>query len=313
MTDPYIRHEQHPTFATRPSFLGIERCDADAAICVAGIPYDLGTSNRPGARFGPAAIRQASRMLVDGDHPASLGRDRAARPRRYRRFPHRAWRHPGHARQIEAQASGVRHLVALGGDHTITLALLRALAPRTGPRSALVHFDAHVDTWPDSFGQRLRARLAVLPRDRGGADRSAPHDADRHPLADAPRRCIDWTVGKGVTILSAEEVHEAGPAGRRRADPRGRRRRAGLSELRCRRARPGLRAGHRHARDRRARDLAGAGDPAPARRARLPRHGCGRGVAALRCRRDHRARRGDDRLGIPRAARAPRKSLERAS
>ena len=58
-----------PTYATRPTFLGIERSDPGAAICVAGIPYDLGTSNRPGARFGPTAIRQASRMLVDGDHP----------------------------------------------------------------------------------------------------------------------------------------------------------------------------------------------------------------------------------------------------
>src|SRR3954454_18534958 len=58
-----------PTFAIRPSFLGIEKSDPAAAICVAGIPYDLGTSNRPGARFGPNAIRQASRMLVDGDHP----------------------------------------------------------------------------------------------------------------------------------------------------------------------------------------------------------------------------------------------------
>src|SRR5436853_4532088 len=59
-----------PTFATRPSFLGLERSKLNAAICVAGIPFDLGTSNRPGARFGPGAIRQASRMLVDGDHPA---------------------------------------------------------------------------------------------------------------------------------------------------------------------------------------------------------------------------------------------------
>src|ERR1700746_1708973 len=58
-----------PTFAIRPTFLGVERSGTDAAICVAGIPYDLGTSNRPGARFGPNAIRMASRMLVDGDHP----------------------------------------------------------------------------------------------------------------------------------------------------------------------------------------------------------------------------------------------------
>jgi arginase family enzyme len=60
-----------PTFAIPSTFLGIQRTDRDAAICIAGIPYDLGTSNRPGARFGPAAIRQASRMLVDGDHPAN--------------------------------------------------------------------------------------------------------------------------------------------------------------------------------------------------------------------------------------------------
>src|SRR5215469_4992798 len=60
-----------PTFALRPTFLGLAQTSADAAICIAGIPFDLGTSNRPGARFGPTAIRQASRMLVDGDHPAS--------------------------------------------------------------------------------------------------------------------------------------------------------------------------------------------------------------------------------------------------
>ena len=57
------------TYAVAPTFLGVERRDRDAPICVAGIPLDLGTSNRSGARFGPAAIRQASRMLVDGAHP----------------------------------------------------------------------------------------------------------------------------------------------------------------------------------------------------------------------------------------------------
>jgi arginase family enzyme len=64
---------QVPTFAVPPAFLGIERTHSDAALCVAGIPYDLGTSNRPGARFGPGAIRRASRMLVDGDHPMNWG------------------------------------------------------------------------------------------------------------------------------------------------------------------------------------------------------------------------------------------------
>ena len=61
-----------PTFAVRPSFLGIERSDPAAAICVAGIPYDLGTSNRPGARFGPVpaakkALERAGLTLKDID------------------------------------------------------------------------------------------------------------------------------------------------------------------------------------------------------------------------------------------------------
>src|ERR1051326_471774 len=141
-----------PTFAVRPSFLGIERSDRAASICIAGIPYDLGTSNRPGTRFGPAAIRQASRMLVDGDHPLDW-----ANPARLdlADIGDFAIAH-GDIREslarIESQATGLKHLVALGGDHTMTLPLLRALARRTGPLG-LVHFDAHVDTWPESFGQ----------------------------------------------------------------------------------------------------------------------------------------------------------------
>src|SRR5436305_5802969 len=155
-----------PTFAIRPSFLGIDKSDPAAALCVAGIPYDLGTSNRPGARFGPAAIRQASRMLVDGDHPIA-GTDPAEQDIADIgdfRIAHGDIQ--GTLTAIEAQAKQLRPLVALGGDHTITLALLRALASRTGPNQqplALVHFDAHVDTWPDSFRQRVGHGLPFYP------------------------------------------------------------------------------------------------------------------------------------------------------
>src|SRR6516162_6666090 len=122
-----------PTFAIRPSFLGIERTNADAAICVAGIPFDLGTSNRPGARFGPAAIRQASRMLVDGDHPLSRTAPGAGDITDLGDFAIAHGDILGSLKLIEEQAKPLRHLVALGGDHTVTLGLLRALAARTGP------------------------------------------------------------------------------------------------------------------------------------------------------------------------------------
>ena len=198
-----------PTFAVRPSFLGIARSDRAAAIAVAGIPYDLGTSNRPGARFGPAAIRQASRMLTDGDHPiagiapaecdiADIGDFRIAHGDIQASLA-----------LIEKEAKGLRHLVALGGDHTITLALLRALAARTGPL-ALVHFDAHVDTWPESFGQRFGHGSPFYHAIEEGLvePRHSVQVGIRSPM---DRDVRDWTLGKGVAILFAEEVHEEGP------------------------------------------------------------------------------------------------------
>jgi len=201
---------QVPTFAVRSSFLGIERTTAGASICVAGIPYDLGTSNRPGARFGPAAIRQASRMLVDGEHPVNC-RDPAAQDLADIgdfRIVHGDIL--GSLAQIEAQAAPLKHLVALGGDHTITLALLRALARRAGPL-ALVHFDAHVDTWPDSFGLVWGHGSPFYHAiEEGLVDpRHMVQIGIRSPLH---REVHDWTRKKGVTIVTAEEVHEGGPA-----------------------------------------------------------------------------------------------------
>src|SRR5580704_19659463 len=58
-----------PTFATAPGFLSITRSDPGAEFVVAGVPLDIGTTNRAGARDGPHAIRRASRMLTDGEHP----------------------------------------------------------------------------------------------------------------------------------------------------------------------------------------------------------------------------------------------------
>jgi agmatinase len=198
-----------PTFAVRPSFLGIERSDRNASICIAGIPYDLGTSNRPGARFGPAAIRQASRMLVDGDHPIGWSDPTRLDIADVGDFAIAHGDIQGTLARLEEQARGLDHLVSLGGDHTVTLALLRALRPLTGPL-ALVHFDAHVDTWPDSFGQRFgHASPFYHAIEEGLIDpRHTVQIGIRSPMQ---KDVYDWTAGKGVTILFAEDVHEMGP------------------------------------------------------------------------------------------------------
>jgi agmatinase len=127
----------------------------DQPFAVVGVPFDGAVTHRPGARFGPAAIRRASLMLCDGIHPLfdvsplgwlGDGLDM--------RLPNASPLTEVRA-QIQAQAGallGRHHCVFLGGDHSVTLALLRAVHAQHGP-VALVHFDAHCDTWADHFGE----------------------------------------------------------------------------------------------------------------------------------------------------------------
>jgi agmatinase len=158
---------------------------------------------------GPAAIRQASRMLVDGDHPASWAEIEKIDLADVGDFRIAHGDIEASLAKIEEQAAAFRHLVALGGDHTITLALLRALARRKGP-VGLVHFDGHVDTWPESFGLVFGHGSPFYHAIEEGLidPRRTIQIGIRSPLH---RDVFDWTVGKGVTIVSAEEVHETGP------------------------------------------------------------------------------------------------------
>ena len=199
-----------PTFALPPTFLGLGSERAGAAITVAGIPFDLGTTNRPGARFGPEAIRSASRMLVDGEHPlfafdpASLGVCDIGN------FEIALGDIAATLALIEAQAAGIGHLISFGGDHSITLPLLRALAPKHGPLG-LIHFDAHVDTWPESFGQRFGHGSPFFHAIEG-------HLVDPQRMVQIGIRSpvqqdtVRWIRDQGVTIIAAETVHERGPA-----------------------------------------------------------------------------------------------------
>src|SRR3979411_3029559 len=114
-----------PTFAVPPGFLGTGRREG-AAISIAGIPLDIGTTNRSGARFGPPATRQASRMLVDGAHPAT-GTNVSGLLSDIGDFRIALGDIQASLKAIEAQAAAVDHLVALGGETGVTLALRRSL------------------------------------------------------------------------------------------------------------------------------------------------------------------------------------------
>ena len=112
---------------------------------------------------------------------------------------------------IERQAAESGHLIVLGGEHGVTLPLLRARAAWNGGPLALVHFDAHVDTWPDSFGQAFGHGSPFFHAIR----ESIVDPARMIPLgirSPVQREVWDWTLAQGVTILTAQDIHETGPA-----------------------------------------------------------------------------------------------------
>lgn len=153
--DPFVspRFGQVATFMLlpmAPSPVGLD-------VAVLGIPFDGGVSYRPGARFGPRAVRDQSSLIRPwnpvlkvhpfeqlrvadcGDVdvvPVSIEATHAAVFRRI-------------AEVVDAGATPL----CVGGDHSVTLPILRALAKRHGPLG-LVHFDAHPDTWDEYFGSK---------------------------------------------------------------------------------------------------------------------------------------------------------------
>ena len=146
-----------PRFAGPDTFARLPRLDQveHAGVAILGVPWDSGVSYRPGARFGPAGIRAGSKLLrpyhpaLDVNpwdvHQVVDAGDVAANP-----FDLIAA-----VGQVEAAARSLLtkadRIVTIGGDHTIALPLLRAFAEQHGP-IALVHFDAHLDTWDTYFG-----------------------------------------------------------------------------------------------------------------------------------------------------------------
>ena len=147
------RYAGRSTFARLPELRDVEDCD----VAIIGVPFDAGTSYRPGARFGPQSVRQASRQLRTNYHPnydvepfkvqqvADAG-DIACNP----------FDIDEAIKQIEKGSTEllqkVGSIVTIGGDHTIALPLLRSINKKVGGPVALVHFDAHLDTWDTYFG-----------------------------------------------------------------------------------------------------------------------------------------------------------------
>ena len=180
---------------------------AGVDLAVTGIPFDQAVTNRPGTRLGPRAIREAS-SLQPFDRPYGWGfdpledfaiADYGDMPFDYaapQDFPAAL---EAHARTITEAGAG---MLSLGGDHSITLPILRAHAAKYGPL-ALVQFDAHTDTWADDDTRRF---------DHG----TGFYKAVKEGLID-PARSVQIGIRTdnpdtlGITIIDARAVHEAAP------------------------------------------------------------------------------------------------------
>ncbi|MGR3544174.1 MAG: agmatinase [Paracoccus sp. (in: a-proteobacteria)] len=179
---------------------------AGVDLAVTGIPFDQAVTNRPGTRFGPRAIREAS-TLQPYDPPYGWGYDplsllsvvdhgdMAFDYANIREVPARIEAHVG--KILDAGAAPV----TLGGDHFITLPILRAVAARRGP-VALIQFDAHSDTWVDDDPDRIDPGTFLYKAIREGVVDPASS------VSIGIRTENPDTLG--VTILDAPGVHRDG-------------------------------------------------------------------------------------------------------
>ena len=200
------------TFARLPRREDVDGYD----VAVVGVPFDSGVSYRPGARFGPSHIRESSRLLrpwnpeldvapFDLQQVVDAG-DIAANP----------FDIEDAIGQIEQAAgeltAGGRRLLTLGSDHTITLPLLRVMHAAYGP-IAVLHFDAHLDTWDTYFGAphthgttfRRASEEGLLDRDH------CLHIGIRGPLYDA--RDLPESADLGFATIHATQFEELGTRG----------------------------------------------------------------------------------------------------
>jgi len=195
-------------FAGVPSFLRrkLTKDLAGIDLAITGVPFDQSVTHRPGTRFGPRALREAS-TLQAGDPPYGWGFDPLGEfaivdygdmAFDYAKVAEVAGLIERHAASILDQGAAC---LTLGGDHSITLPLLRAHVARHGPL-ALVQFDAHSDTWVDDDRARVDHGTFVYKAVQEGLI-----DVDRS-VQIGIRIANDTALG--ITRLDARWVHEKG-------------------------------------------------------------------------------------------------------
>ncbi|MFP4200084.1 MAG: agmatinase [Clostridia bacterium] len=202
------------TMLRLPYARGIEELGR-ADFAVVGLPLDTGVTHRPGARFGPAAMRDVS-CLIRPYNPVlglafpdylkgyDLGDVPVVPGNTYANLDRMA------ARLTEVTRRGVMP-VGVGGDHTVSLAALRAVAGENGP-VALLHFDSHPDTWDTLYGEKYNHATPfrrAIEEDLILPERSIQLGI-RGSMMDA--EVLEYTRGVGIEMVTASELANLAPS-----------------------------------------------------------------------------------------------------
>lgn len=193
------------TFARLPRLDQVESAD----VAVVGIPFDSGVSYRPGARFGPSHVRESSRLLRPYNPATDVEPFAQQQVADAGDIPVNPFIIDEAIATIELEASKLlatgAKLMTIGGDHTIALPLLRALHAIHGP-IAVVHFDAHLDTWDTYFGvETTHGTPFRRASEEGLIDMTASmHVGIRGPLYSAQDLSEDTRLG--FQIVSCRDV-----------------------------------------------------------------------------------------------------------
>lgn len=217
MTDPIgpidasanPRYSGIATFARLPRIEDVERAD----IAVVGIPFDSGVSYRPGTRFGPSHVRESSRLLRPYNPAQDVSPFELAQVVDAGDIPVNPFDLTEAVTEVEtaARALGeqVQRIVTIGGDHTVALPLLRAVSAKHGP-VAVLHFDAHLDTWDTYFGAPITHGTPFRrASEEGLIDLTAScHVGTRGPLYS--KQDLEDDARLGFSIVSSEYIEEHG-------------------------------------------------------------------------------------------------------
>lgn len=197
------------TFALLPQLENVDNAD----VAIVGIPFDSGVSYRPGARFGPSHVREASRLLRPYNPATGVSPFASQQVADAGDFAANPFNIEEAILTIEkdhrALSERAKKIVTIGGDHTVTLPILRSLYKQHGAIS-VIHFDAHLDTWDSYFGADYTHGTTFRRASEEGLldPEGCMHIGIRGPLYSAKDLVDDRAVG--FQIFSSIEFQDLG-------------------------------------------------------------------------------------------------------